>query len=106
MTTTLTIPTSARYVKNGRGGQWWQAAKANHQVHLGWSIIPKDLLLRPEFLKIEQLIKAEFGPKPGGTQDFNALRDLLDCPSKHVWVTFEDGCMWWCIVRDGATVNS
>jgi hypothetical protein len=38
-------------------------------------------------------------------QDFNQLRDLLDTPSKHVWITFEDGYMWWCTVHDGATVN-
>jgi len=29
----------------------------------------------------------------------------LDSPSKHIWVTFEDGCMWWCTVRNGAVVN-
>jgi hypothetical protein len=74
-------------------------------MHLGWKIIPKELLLRPDFPKIEQLIKADYGNHPGATQDFNALRDLLENPSKHVWVTFEDGCMWWCTVRDGATIN-
>jgi hypothetical protein len=105
VTTSLELPASVRYVKNGRGGQWWQAAKANNQIHLGWSSIPKELLQQPDLPKIERLIKAEFGSRPGATQDFNALRDLLDNPSKHIWVTFEDGCMWWCTVRNGATVN-
>ena len=99
------LPTSVRYVKNGRGGQWWQAAKTNGQVHLGWKTIPKGLLLRPDFPEIERTIKAHYGSRHGATQDFCALRDLLDAPSKHVWVTFEDGCMWWCTVLDGATVN-
>src|SRR5664280_295864 len=99
------LPTSVRYVKNGRGGQWWRAAKTNAQVHLGWKTIPHELLLRPDFLRIEQMVKAEYGAKNGATQDFNALRDLLYAPSKHVWITFEDGCMWWCTVLDGATVN-
>jgi hypothetical protein len=45
------------------------------------------------------------GPRQGVKQDFNALRDLLNTPSQHVWMTFEDGCMWWCTVLDGATVN-
>jgi hypothetical protein len=99
------FPTSVRYVKYGRGGQWWRAARANGQVHLGWKRVPKELLPRPDFPKIEQLIKAEYGARPGATQDFNALRDLLENPSNHLWVTFEDGSMWWCTVRDGATVN-
>jgi hypothetical protein len=99
------LPTSVRYVKNGRRGQWWPVAKAKGQVHVGWKIVPKALLQKPDFQKIEKIIKAEFGDRKGATQDFNALRDLLDSPGKHLWITFEDGCMWWCTVLDGATVN-
>jgi hypothetical protein len=33
------------------------------------------------------------------------MRVVLETPSDHVWVTFEDGCLWWCTVRDGITVN-
>ncbi|MFY9725214.1 MAG: restriction endonuclease [Bryobacteraceae bacterium] len=90
-----------RYVKAGRGGRWWRASKDNGQVHLGWNTVPADLLLKPNFPKIKRLLMAQ----GGAAQDINALRALLDSPSKHVWVTFEDGCMWWCTVRDGATVN-
>lgn len=30
---------------------------------------------------------------------------LLDRPSRHVWITFEDGYLWWCTVEDKASVN-
>src|SRR6478672_6508138 len=40
-----------------------------------------------------------------GAAGFQALHDLLDHPSQHVWITFEDGYMWWCTVRDGAHPN-
>lgn len=99
------LPTSVRYVKNGKGGRWWRAAKANNQVHLGWKSIPHELLLKPDFSKIEQHLRAYFGARKGATQDLNQLRDLLESPSKHVWITFQDGFMWWCTVRDGASVN-
>jgi hypothetical protein len=99
------LPSSVRYVKNGEGGRWWPAAKAHGQVHLGWRIIPHHLLRNADMTAIEPLIRSEFGAKPGATQDFNALRSLLDHPSQHVWVTFQDGCMWWCTVRDGIGVN-
>lgn len=100
-----TLPASVRYVKNGRKGQWWPAAKSNNQVHAGWKNIPKELLVKPNYDKIERLIKDEFGGKSGATQDFNALCDLLSNPHEHVWVTFEDGCMWWCSVHDVVTIN-
>jgi hypothetical protein len=102
---TETMPSSVRYVKNGAGGQWWKAAKDNGQLHAGWRNIPKDLLLAADMGSIESLIRAEYGEKPGATQDFNALTTLLDRPSRHLWVTFEDGDMWWCTVLDEIETN-
>ena len=100
------LPNPVRYVKNGEGGRWWPAAKAARgQVHLGWRIVPHALLRTADMIAIEPLIRAEFGAKPGATQDLNALRSLLDHPSQHVWITFQDGCMWWCTVRDGIEGN-
>lgn len=99
------LPVSLRYVKNGGGGRWWQAAKTNLQMHIGWSGIPHELLMKPDFAEIERIIKVQYGPKPGAMQDFNQLRGLLNTPSQHVWMTFEDRYMWWCTVLDGITVN-
>jgi hypothetical protein len=103
---TQTIPDSVRYVKNGAGGQRWKSAKAKGQIHLGWRHIPDALLRTADMTSIESMIRAEFGSKPGATQDFKALRTLLDHPSQHVWITFQDGCMWWCTVQDGIETNS
>jgi hypothetical protein len=100
------LPNSVRYVKNGEGGRWWPAAKKAHgQVHLGWRSVPYALLRSADMAAIEALIRSEFGTKRGATQDFNALCTLLDHPSQHVWVTFQDGCMWWCTVDDGIKEN-
>jgi hypothetical protein len=102
---TKSIPSSVRYVKNGEGGKWWKTAKAKNQVHLGWRNIPGSLLCSADMRQIESMIRAEFGSKRGATQDFNALRTLLEHPSQHVWITFQDGFMWWCTVRDGVETN-
>jgi hypothetical protein len=99
------LPSSVRYVKNGKGGQWWKVAKTNNQIHLGWRNIPRHLLTNPDFQKIEAQTRKHFGAKPGAVQDFNQLKDLLDSPSTNIWVTFEDGFMWWCTVRDSAQCN-
>lgn len=101
----MELPASVRYVKNGRGSQWWPESKVNGEVHLGWKNVPKDLLSKPDFAQIEKFLRSKSENQKGVTQDFNALRTLLDSPSKHLWVTFEDGFMWWCTVRDGAVVN-
>jgi hypothetical protein len=102
---TAALPDSVRYVKNGRAGQWWKTAKANGQIHLGWRDIPDAQLRTSDLETIEGLIRAQFGNKSGATQDFKALRTLLVNPSQHVWVTFQDGCMWWCTVRDEVEKN-
>jgi hypothetical protein len=81
------------------------SGSTNEQVHLGWGNIPGDLLHSANMPLIESMIRTAFGSKPGATQDFNALRTLLDHPSQHVWITFQDGCMWWCTVRDGIETN-
>jgi hypothetical protein len=96
---------SVRYVKNGTGGQWWRAAEANHQIHLGWSRIPHELLLNSDLVAIERKIFEYTKDKGAAKRDFQQLRCLLDVPSQHIWITFEDDCMWWCTVRDGAEMN-
>jgi len=106
-----TLPPSVRYVKNGRGGRWWKVAKGNGQVHGGWSNIPGHLLENPgDFSAIQQLIEQDPEmPDPGAQKrDFGQLKDLLDHPGQRIWVTYEDGCMWWCTVNDGviATASS
>ena len=92
--TDIPLPNSVRYVKNGRGGQWWHAAKNDNQIHLGWKSIPHELLRIPDFSKIEDLLRIEIGDRPAATQDFNALQELLNRPSKHIWITFQDRFMW------------
>lgn len=45
------------------------------------------------------------GSATNATQDYNALLALLDHPSQHLWVTFQDSCLWWCTARDGVHIN-
>ena len=98
---TPVVPDSVRYVKNGQGGRWWKAARADNQIHVGWSNIPNEFLLNADLPNIRQVLNA--GNASSG--EFGALSQLLDKPSQHVWITFEAGFMWWCTVRDGANIN-
>jgi hypothetical protein len=104
------LPNSVRYVKNGPGGHWWKLARARNQVHAGWQEVPKHILEAGDVDAARPFIEAYFTAKPGGagavTRDLNALRWLLDRPSRHVWVTFQERRMWWCTVRDGVEASS
>lgn len=101
------IPNSVRYVKNGRAGRWWPIAKAEVQIHAGWSKIPTHMLEDPgDFSDIGRAL-TEVYRRTGGAlrNDLTQLGHLLNNPSKHLWVTFEDGYLWWCIAKDGITSN-
>jgi len=96
---------SVRYVKNGRNGRWWKSARENAQIHAGWRWLPAELLAVPNFLAIESVIAREVADPGAAKRDYEQVRLLLDQPSRHLWITFEDGFLWWCIVKDGAIPN-
>jgi hypothetical protein len=60
---------------------------------------------RRAFLRLRICSKEQYGDKPGAGQDINQLLNLLDSPSQHVWITFEDDFMWWCTVHDDVTIT-
>ncbi len=99
------LPQSVRYVKNGASGRWWAAAKAHAQLHCGWWFLPRDLLQRLDLQGIEAAIRDHYKKPAAGTTDVNAIKSLIESPSQHLWVTFEDGYLWWCTVNDEITVN-
>src|SRR5258708_283085 len=99
------LPSSVRYVKNGRSGRWWKSAQKKRQIHAGWKNIPDELLRDKDLPAIEKLLRGQYGDKQGARQDINQVFNLLDSPSQHVWITFEDDFMWWCTVHDGVTTN-
>lgn len=100
-----TLPTTVRYVKNGSGGAWWSDAKSRSRLHAGWTHVPHAMISSRDTAAITALIRNHYGSKPGATQDVNALLALIERPSQHIWVTFEDGFLWWSTVNDAITIN-
>ena len=104
----MELPDSVRYIKLGPGGQWWPVAKANGEIHAGWSNVPHDLIARYDYRGIQDHIEKEAAKEKKlrrVKRDYEELRILLDKPSQHVWVTFEKGFLWWCTVHDGIVLN-
>jgi hypothetical protein len=94
------LPSSLLYVKNGEGGAWWNAAKKYGQIHAGWPDLPAEVLSLTDRESIAAGYRTYY-PK-GSTHGLNGLLRLRERPSQHMWVTFEEGFLWWCLVRDEA----
>jgi hypothetical protein len=92
------------YIKNGRGGEWWPIAKKQNQIHAGWKRLPPESIVGSGIPEIKKLYWRLYPKKTnkGRTADLNALLALLDRPSQHVWITIQDGYLWWCTVHDRA----
>jgi hypothetical protein len=86
------LPHSVRYVKNGSKGKWWGAALARKQIHFGWRFVPDDLLRTVDLARIKDCIQNhdEYKHSGAATADFNALRLVLERPSRHVWVATKE----------------
>ena len=101
----IMFPQSVRYVKNGEGGKWWGAAKARGQIHFGWWFGPVISSTSVTYTD-RSCIRDRYKTRGVATADFNAIKLAFENPSPHIWVTFEDGYLWWCTVRDGVSVNA
>lgn len=99
------IPRSVRYVKLGEKGRWWRASRDGGELHGGWGAVPDEMIASRDYEAIEAFLRELWGDKRGATQDVNMLFTMLKEPSRHVWITFEDGYLWWCTVTDQVTVN-
>jgi len=80
-------------------------ARDRSQAHFGWSHVPGDLLLSPDLRSIEEVIRNASKDEGAATRDLTQIRELLEHPERHIWITFEDGCMWWCTLCRGPAVN-
>jgi hypothetical protein len=99
------LPQTVRYIKNGQGGAWWPSAKENLQLHLGWKDTPDHLIKSGNLKSIEPLLRAAFSNQGAATRDLNQLSYALVSPSQHIWVTVEQGFLWWCTVNDEPVIN-
>lgn len=100
------LPKSVRYVKNGDGGKWWEAALRDNRIYCGWDDVPNNAIEQKDWAAMKAAIDEYFrirsGDKGAATRDFKALETLLDHPSQHLWVTIQGQHLWWCTVEDQA----
>lgn len=103
------LPKSVRYIKNGTGGAWWKAAKSRNELHAGWSEVPAEMLVNRDIREVKEYVERLHAQRSGNriaaANDLKALQTLLDRPSQHIWVTFEDRKLWWCTVNDEISAN-
>jgi len=98
------LPNSVLYVKNGaKKWKWWETAKQKQQIHAGWKNIPAADIRNFDPTNIARIFKRVY--RKDTRASLNALKRLLDRPSQHIWITAEEGCLWWCLVKDRAKAS-
>ncbi|MDL2229975.1 hypothetical protein LJC14_06980 [Treponema sp. OttesenSCG-928-L16] len=94
---------NALYIKLGMGGCWESDSIMNGRIRIGWKSIPLNLIKNSHWDKIKEIIIDDFNDKKtGSTNDFNALRKIIDADSNTVFMTFYAGKMYWCTAKKGS----
>lgn len=84
-----------RYIKLGTGGAFASAALERGEIYLDHREVPRELAARAD----RDAIIAHYislGRPPGKAKDFaREVMDFHTLPEETIWITFENGCLWW-----------
>lgn len=84
-----------RYIKIGAGGAFAKAALEQGELYLDHREVPHELAMRAD----RDAIIAHYislGRSAGKAKDFaREVMDFYTLREETIWITFEDGCLWW-----------
>ncbi len=104
MTVELIKPSSALYIKLGRGGNWEKECIENNQtLRLGYIEVSHELCLQGKWEDVLKEIKS-FRENPGAaTRDTNQIRLFYESEDSVLWVTFFGDQLYWCFSKPKVT---
>lgn len=84
-----------RYIKLGESGRWWPECIKDKIIKLGFNSGDPELLKLSREGKWE-LVKHYWSSRSGtSTAHTNAMREFFEDDGNTLWVTFQDGCMYY-----------
>ena len=87
--------TRARYIKLGRGGEWWSLCKADSTLRLGYYEAPHEAALAGDREAIRAIWLKD--SKAGAASDHaRQVLDFYDTDPGTIWITLADDYLWWC----------
>lgn len=91
------LPGSVRFIRLGQGGCWAKRSRDQQQLHAGWDDCDQAALAAndPNYVETGGRFKGK------SLRQDSELQHLLDRPSRHLWITTDNGLLWWTLVEDG-----
>lgn len=90
-----------RYIKLGKGNQWWPLAKESNTLRLGWRQFDFELCRNGNFdAAARDWMRLNPNLSPGTiTSAKNQVREFFELPESTLWFTLADGYIWWCFAE-------
>jgi len=94
-------PANIRFIKLGAKSAWWRESKRTSTLRFGYREVDFDLCQAGDWLAARKNFE---GNKPNLTQGavtshMNQVRDFFELPNSTLWITIEDGDIWWCFAE-------
>jgi hypothetical protein len=94
--------TKIRYIKLGERGEWWEDCRDKQRLRLGFKSGDTqifDLATNKKWNEIKNYWIEQNTNKP--TERTNQMRDFFEDDSKTLWITFEEGCLYYAYTDGG-----
>lgn len=96
-----TIETPVRYIKLGSGGAWARRCIADGVLEYSPRAIPAELVADPDLDRVTSYYVG-LGRLPAvARHSANQLHAFVTLPESGIWITFENGHLWWAHAADG-----
>ena len=97
-------PTTAFFIKLGRGGHWEEDCLQRDQtIHLGFDETDHSACVRGNWDKVRNDFLEEGRTKGKATEIANAIRHFYESDENTLWVTFFGNRMWWAFAKPKVT---
>lgn len=90
-----------RFIKLGRRGAWWPEARETKTIRLGFEEAPFDPCKAGRWEQVKEAV-SRAGIKTA-QQAANQIRDFFELGETALWLTIEDGDVWWAFSEPGVT---
>jgi hypothetical protein len=94
-------PSTIRYIKLGKGGEWEKRCIFEDQtIMLGYENPDHLEALAGNWEPIRNYwLRARNGNEGAATRDLNQIRDFYEMPEDCLWITFHNQFLYWCFAQ-------
>jgi hypothetical protein len=94
-------PDGVRFIKLGRKSAWWPVAKESSTLRLGFKQFDYDLCRESKWEEARRkFLTTTSRKRPSDvTRAVQQVREFFELPDSTLWVTIEDGDVWWCFAH-------